>query len=66
MIHIFLIDIIFASFRTVNMFPSIDNRSGMEAVYSVLLKRSTKIPHNECSLEGLELCLTCSNSIFSH
>ena len=48
------------------MFPSIDNRSGMEAVYSVLLKRSTKIPHNECSFEGLELCLTCSNSIFSH
>ena len=39
------------------------NRSGLDAVKSVLLKRSTNTPPVECILEGLDLCLTC-NSFF--
>ena len=39
------------------------NKSDLDAVKSVLLKRSTNTPPVECILEGLELCLTCNNSI---
>ena len=57
---------ILVSFDIVNMFPNIDNKSGLDAVKSVLLKRSTNTPPVECILEGLELCLTCNNSIFNN
>ena len=57
---------ILVSFDTVNMFPTNDNTSGLDAVKSVLLKRSTNTPPVECILEGLELCLTCNNSIFNN
>ena len=42
------------------------NKSDLDAVKSVLLKRSTNTPPVECILEGLELCLTCNNSIFNN
>ena len=48
------------------MFPNIDNKSGLDAVKSVLLKRSTDTPPVECILESLELCLTCNNSVFNN
>ena len=54
------------NFDIVNMFPNIGNKSGLDAVKSVLLKRSTNTPPVECILEGLELCLTCNNSIFNN
>ena len=54
------------SFDIVKMFPNIDNKSGLDAVKSVLLKRSTNTPPIECILESLELCLTCNNSIFNN
>ena len=57
---------ILVSFDIVNMFPNIDSKSGLDAVKSVLLKRSTKTPPVEYILEGLELCLTCNNSIFDN
>ena len=57
---------ILVSFDIVNMFPNIDNKSGLDAVKSVLLKRSTNTPPVKCILEGLELCVTCNNSIFNH
>ena len=47
------------------MFPNIDIKSGSDAIKSVLLKKSTNTPPTECILEGLELCLTCNNSIFN-
>ena len=53
-------------FDIVNMFPNIDNKSRLDAVKSVLLKRSSNAPPVECILEGLELCLTCNNSIFNN
>ena len=59
-------DAILVSFDIVNMFPNIDNKSDLDAVKSVLLKRSTNTPPVECISEGLGLCLTCSNSIFNN
>ena len=37
------------------MFPNIDNKSGLDAVKSVLLKSSTNTPPFKCILEGLQL-----------
>ena len=54
---------ILVTFDIVNMFPSTDNKSGLDAVKSALLKSSTNAPPVECILEGLELCLTCNSSI---
>ena len=59
-------DAIVVSFDIINMFSNIHNKSNLDAVKSVLLKRSTNTPPVECILEGLELCLTCSNSIFNN
>ena len=57
---------VLVNFDFVSMSPNIDNKSGLDAVKSVLLKRSTNTPPVECILEGLELCLTCNNSIFNN
>ena len=57
---------ILVTFDIVNMFPSTDSKSGSDAVKSALLKSSTNAPPVECILEGLELCLTCNNSIFNN
>ena len=57
---------ILVTFDIVNMFPSTDNKSGLDAVKSALLKSSTNAPPVECILEGLELCLTCNNSTFNN
>ena len=40
------------------MFPNIDNKSGLDTVKFISLKRSTNIPPVEYILKGLELCLT--------
>ena len=50
-------EIILASFDTVNMFPSIDNVKGMDAVRLALNTRDSNKPSTECVLEGLEICL---------
>ena len=59
-------NVILISFDIVDMVPNINNKSGWDAVKSVLLKRSTNTPPVECILEDLELCLTCNNSIFNN
>ena len=53
------------SFNVVNMFPSIDNESGIKAVKKVLNGRESKNPPTECILEALRLCLECNNSVFN-
>ena len=58
-------DTALVSFDTVNMFPNIDNVSGLEAVSEVLENRETDFPPAECVLEALKLCLECNNSIFN-
>ena len=54
------------SFDVVNMFPSIDNKMGIESVKNILLSRDDTITPAECIIEPLELCLNCNNSIFNN
>ena len=54
------------SFHVVNMFPSIDNKMGIESVNNMLLNRDDTTPSAECIIETLELCLNCKNSIFNN
>ena len=56
---------VLVSFDVVNMFPSIDNESGIKAVQKVLNDRESKNPPTECIIEALRLCLECSNSVFN-
>ena len=48
-----------ASFDIINMFPSIDNISGLKA-------RQDQFPPTVCITEAYKLCLECSNSIFNN
>ena len=47
---------ILVSFEIASMFPNIDNKSGLDAVKSVLLKRSTNTPPN-CVAVALKIYL---------
>ena len=49
---------ILVSFDIVNMCPNMDNKSGLDAEKSLLLKRTTNTTPVECILESLGLCLT--------
>ena len=57
---------VLVSFDVVNMFPSIDNESGIKAVKKVLNDRESKNPPTECILQALlRLCLECNKSVFN-
>ena len=47
---------ILVSFDIVNMFPSIDNISGLDAVSEILSKRESYFPPAGCILEALSVC----------
>ena len=53
------------SFDIVNMYPSIDNKKGIEAVKSVLDMRPVKKPSTQCIIEALSICLHYNNSVFA-
>ena len=53
-------------FDIVNMFPSIDNKSGLKSVHDILELRDSKFPPTSCVIEALELCLSCNNSVFNN
>ena len=53
------------SFDIVNMFPNIDNESGLQAVKNALEAREEQFPPTLCIIEALELCLKSNNSIFN-
>ena len=53
------------NFDIVNMFPSINNESGLQAVKNALEARAGQFPPTPCITEALELCLKCNNSIFN-
>ena len=57
-------EIILMSFDIVNMFPSIDNVKGLDAVRLVPNKRDSNKPSTECVLEGLQICLYNNNLTF--
>ena len=54
------------SFDIINMFPSIDNISGLKAVKSILDARQDQFLPTACIIEALKLCLQCNNSIFDN
>ena len=58
-------DSVLFSFDIVNMFPSIDNVSDLEAVSEILENKETDFPPAESILEILELCLECNNTVFN-
>ena len=47
------------TFDIINMFPSIDNISGLKAVKSILDARQDQFPPTACIIEALKLCLEC-------
>ena len=53
------------SFDITNIFPNIDNESGLQAVKNTLEAREEQFPPTLCKIEALELCLKCNNSIFN-
>ena len=57
---------ILVGFDIVNMFPSIDNKSGLRSFRDILELRDSKFPPTSCVIEALELCLSCNNSIFNN
>ena len=54
------------SFDIINMFPSVDNISGLKAVKSILDARQDQFPPTACIVETLKLCLECNNSILNN
>ena len=58
-------DSVLVSFDVVNMFPSIDNVLGLEAVSVILHNTELDFPPSECILDALKLCLECNNSVFN-
>jgi len=58
-------DAILVSFDIINMFPSIDNTNGVNAMRLALDGRTIKSPSTECVIEGLEICLFNNNSVFA-
>ena len=55
---------VLVSFDIINTYPSIDNDRGIAAVRNALQTRAYKSPSTNCIIEGLEICLKCSNSRF--
>ena len=53
-------------FDIINMFPSLDNISGLKAVKNILDSRQDQFPHTAYITEALKLCLECNNSIFNN
>ena len=54
------------SFDVINIFPSIDNVLGLEAVSEILHNRESDFPPTEWILDALKLCLECNNSVFNN
>ena len=55
-----------ASFDVVNMFPNIDNKSGLLSVKEALTDSNFDVDSTQCIVDASEICLTCNNSKFNH
>ena len=51
--------------EAVNMFLSIDNRSGLKSVKKILIANEFDMDSTQRTEEASEICLTCNNSKFS-
>ena len=57
---------ILVSFDVVNMFPNIDNKSGLLSVKEALTDSNFDVDSTQSTVDALEICLTCNNSKFNH
>ena len=57
---------VLVSFDIINMFPSIDNKMGINSVIKFLDERSCKDPPTQCVIDALELCLNYIISVFNN
>ena len=57
---------VLVSFDAVDMFPNIDNKSGLLSVKEALTDTNFDVDSTQCIADALEICLTCNNSRFSH
>ena len=57
---------VLVSFDVVNMFPHIDNKSGLLSVKEALTDSNFNVVSTQCIVNALEICLTCNNSTFNH
>ena len=57
---------VLVSFDVVNMFPNIDNKSGLLSVKEALTDSNFDVDSTQCIVDALEICLTCHNSNFKH
>ena len=59
-------DCILLSLDKVNIFPSIDNQSGLQAMKNALESRQEQFPPTGCIIEALKLCLESNSSVFNN
>ena len=57
---------VLVSFDVMNMFPNIDNKSGLLSVKEALTSSNFDVDSTQCIVEALEICLACNNSKFNH
>ena len=57
---------VLVSFDVVNMFPNIDNKSGLLSVKEVLTKSNFDVDSTQCIVDDLEICLSFNNSMLNH
>ena len=53
-------------FNVVNMFPNINNKSGLRSVKEALTDSNFDVDSTQCIVDALEIYLTCNNSRFNH
>ena len=57
---------VLVSFDVMNMFPNIDNKSGLLSVNEALTDINFDVDSTQCTADALKICLTCSNFKFNH
>ena len=57
---------VLVSFEVVNIFPNVDNKSGLLNVKEALTDTNFDVDSTQCIADALEVCLTCNNSRFNH
>ena len=58
-------EVLLVSWDIEAMYPSIDNKLGLEACRDALSSRSEMKPSTECILEAIKITLECKNSTFN-
>ena len=58
-------EVLLVSWDIEAMYPSIDNKLGLEVCRDALNNRSEMKPSTECLLEAIKITLECNNSTFN-